>query len=397
MATPCSSSAPSSALTVAVLGGVAQVPQQSWDALVDDDDPFLEHAFLSALERSRSVGPGTAWEPRFLVAHQSGQLVGAVPLYLKHDSLGEFIWDFAWADGAHSAGLRYFPKLVAAVPFTPAGGHRLLVHPGADRVPVTRALIAGMRALADACGASSIHVLFCQEEELRELTSAGFMSRASYQFHWTNRSPEPYRDFDDFLTAYRSRQRKQVHHERSVVGDYGLRVVVAPGSALDERAWAAVERFYRATVDEYGSTAFLTPAFFREIRHYHAHRILATLAYQGEEPVASTLNFMRGGRLFGRYWGSAQHLPMLHFEMCFYRLIEYAITHRLRIFEGGAGGEHKLKRGLLPERTHSAHWIRHPALARAIANYLHQEALAVEAEIRACLEASPFAHRPGNG
>lgn len=393
-----SSEQPSPAVTITVLDGVVRVPKPDWDALVDDDDPFLEHDFMAALERSGSVGPGTAWEPRILVAHQAGQLVGAVPLYLKHDSMGEFIWDFAWAHGAHSAGIRYFPKLVAAVPFTPATGQRLLVRAGADRPLVTAALIAGLRGLADACDASSVHVLFCREGELRELTAAGFMARASFQYHWTNRQPEPYRDFDDFLAGYRSRNRKQVHHERTTVGSYGLRIVVAPGTGLDDSAWAAVERFYRSTVDQYGSTAFLTPAFFRDVRQHHAHRVLAALAYRDHVPIASTLNFMRGGRLFGRYWGSAEQLPMLHFELCFYRLIEHAIGERLHSFEGGAGGDHKLKRGLLPQRTHSAHWIRHPGLAKAIANYVRHEALDVDAEIQACLAAAPFSRvRPGSG
>jgi uncharacterized protein len=379
------------AVSVATLTGVVDLAPSEWDALVDEDDPFLEHAFLAALERSGSVGPGTGWEPRILVARQSGQLVGAVPLYLKTDSMGEFIWDFAWAHGAHSAGIPYFPKLVAAVPFTPTAGHRLLVHPSTERAPVVAALAKGMRDLADETRASSIHVLFCREEELHELAPAGFVRRASFQYHWTNREPAPYRDFDDFLTGYRSRNRKQVRHERAIVRDYGLRIEVASGSALDDRAWAALDRFYRSTVDQYGNVAFLTPAFFAEIRRNHAHRLLAALAYQGDEPVAGTINFMRGGRLFGRYWGAEVGLPLLHFELCFYRLIEYAIAQGLRGFEGGAGGDHKLKRGLLPQRTHSAHWIRHPGLRKAVVDYVGYEADDVDAEIRACLEASPFA------
>jgi uncharacterized protein len=381
----------SQALTVATLNGVKALPPEAWDALVDAEDPFLEHAFLAALERSGSVGPGTGWEPRILVAHQAGQLVGAVPLYLKYDSMGEFVWDFAWAHGAQRAGIRYFPKLVAAVPFTPAAGHRLLVHPRADRRLVVRGLVGGLRDLADACGASSIHVLLCREEELQELAPAGFLARASFQHHWTNRRPEPYRNVDDFLASYRSRNRKQVRHERATVGEYGLRITVASGSDLDDRAWAALDRFYRSTVDLYGNIAFLTPAFFQEIRTHHAHRLLAVLAYRGDEPIAATTNFIRGGHLFGRYWGSAAPLPMLHFELCFYRLIEHAIEHRLHTFEGGAGGEHKLKRGFLPQRTHSAHWIRDADLARAVANYVDEEAKAIDAEIRADLDGSPFA------
>lgn len=382
---------PAEAITVSVLAEVAVVPAEAWDAMVDDDDPFLEHAFLVALERSGSVGPGTGWEPRILVAHQGPHLVGAVPLYLKFDSMGEFIWDFAWAHGALTAGIRYFPKLVAAVPFTPAAGHRLLVHPRADRGLVVRALVLAMRKLADECGASSIHVLFCREDELHELTQAGFIARASYQFHWSNRRPVPYHDFDDFLDSYRSRNRKQVRRERSLVSDLGLRVVTSAGSDLDDKAWSALYRFYRSTVDRYGNIASLTPSFFAEIRRRHADRLLAVLAYQGVEPVAGTINFVRGGRLFGRYWGSEVHEPMLHFELCFYRLIEYAIANGLRTFEGGAGGEHKLKRGFLPRRTHSAHWIRHRGLARAVADYIDLEGQQVAAEVRAGLASSPFA------
>lgn len=377
-------------LSLSVLAGVTEVSAAAWDALVDDNDPFLEHAFLAALERSGSVGPGTGWEPRILVARQGEALVGAVPLYLKDDSMGEFIWDFAWAQGSHSAGIPYFPKLVAAVPFTPAASHRLMVHPGAQRARVARALAQGLRDVAEDTDASSIHVLFCLEEELAELESEGFVARASHQFHWTNR-PSPYGGFDDYLGEFRSRMRKQVRHERAVVSDYGLRIVTSPGSDLDDRSWDALDHFYRSTVDRYGNVASLTPEFFAEIRRTHADRLLAVLAYRGDEPIAGTINFTRGNRVCGRYWGSAEHLPLLHFELCFYRLIEHAIANRLGTFEGGAGGEQKLARGLLPRRTFSAHWIRHPGLAHAIGDYIVREAKAVQAEILACLDHSPFA------
>jgi len=380
----------SSPLSLSVLPGVTAVPAADWDALVDANDPFLEHAFLAALERSGSVGPGTGWEPRILVARQGPTLVGAMPLYLKDDSMGEFIWDFAWAHGSHSAGIPYYPKLVAAVPFTPAASHRLMVHPGVERAPVARALVRALHDVAEDTGAMSIHVLFCLEDELAELAPEGFVARASHQFHWTNR-PNPYESFDDYLGGFRSRMRKQVRHERAVAGGYGLRMVTLPGNELDDQAWEALDRFYRSTVDRYGNVASLTPAFFAEIRRTHADRLLAVLAYQGDEPVAGTVNFTRGNRLCGRYWGSASHLPMVHFELCFYRLIEYAIASHLTTFEGGAGGEQKLARGLLPQRTFSAHWIRHHGLADAVADYVAREAKAVEAEMQACLEHSPFA------
>ena len=384
-------------LKVTVLAGVSKVPAAAWDALVDADDPFLEHAFLAALEGSGSVGPGTGWEPRFIVAHRGERLVGAVPLYLKDDSMAEFIWDFAWAHGARSAGIPYYPKLVAAIPFTPASSHRLLVHPDEARRAVVPLLIEGLRQVADETLASSVHVLFCRPEEMDELGAAGFLPRSSYQFHWTNREPSPYRDFDDFLAGYRSRLRKQTRHERQVANGHGLRIVVASGTELDDRAWAALDRCYRRTVCAYGNVDFLTPDFFARIRQTHAHRLLAGMAYRDDEPVAATTSFMRGERLCGRYWGSDLQLPMLHFELCYYRLIDYAIAHGFERFEGGAGGEQKLKRGLLPQRTYSAHWIRHPGLGRAIADYVQREARAVAEEMRLCEEASPFARGSRHG
>ena len=384
------SSLPEVPVSLSVVSGVSEVSSADWDALVDDDDPFLEHAFLAALERTGCVGSGTGWEPCIVIARQGEQLVGAVPLYLKDGSMHEFIWDFAWAEGAHAAGIPYYPKLVAAVPFTPASGHRLLVHPAADRSKVVPMLVAGMRQLADETGASSIHVLFCREEELAELTPLGFAARSSFQFHWTNRAA-PYADFEDYLGQFRSRMRKQVRHERAVVSSYGLRIVTASGAQLDDRDWDALYRFYRSTVDNYGNFAPLSPEFFAEIRRTHADRLLAVLAYSGNEPVAATTNFVRKTRLFGRYWGGATPLPMLHFELCFYRLIEYAVANQLQVFEGGAGGEQKLKRGLLPRRTHSAHWIRHRGLAAAIRDYLGREAATVDRQICEGMAHSPFA------
>jgi uncharacterized protein len=385
--------APPEMLSVEVLAGASAVPAQAWNDLVDADDPFLEHAFLTALERSQSVGPGTGWEPRFVLAYRGARLVGAVPLYLRFDSMGEFIWDFDWAYAANRAGIPYFPKLVAAIPFTPATSHRLLVHPAETRAAVVPALLEGVRRLADDTLASSVHVLFCRQEEVDELVAAGFLARTSFQFHWTNRRPSPYLDFEDYLSGYLSRHRKQVRRERRTVGGYGLRILVAPGTELDQGDWEALDTFYRATVDGYGNVAFLRPAFFHELRVTHAQRVLAAIAYQGSQPVASTLSFVRGGRLCGRYWGTALALPFLHFELCFYRMIEHAIAERLDRFEGGAGGNQKLKRGLLPQRTHSAHWIRHRGLARAVADYVSREASAVDVEIRAQLESSPFSNR----
>jgi hypothetical protein len=361
---------------------------------VDGNDPFLEHGFLLALERSRSVGRGTGWQPRFVLVHQGRELVGAVPLYLKDHSYGEFVFDWAWAGAAERSGVRYYPKLVAAVPFTPVTGARLLVRPDADAAAVRAALARGMRAVADETGASSIHVLFCSEEESEALVAAGFAARAGLQFHWTNRAPEPYRDFDDFLAAFRSRNRKQVRHERATAAGHGLRLATLGGPELGDREWAALERLYAANVDKHDGARYLTPEFFRQLRATFADRVVATLAYRDQVPVAGTLNFERGRHLYGRYWGCVEEHSMLHFELCYYRLIERAVARGCSRFEAGAQGEHKLKRGLEASLTRSVHWIRNAGLFGAVRRYVAGEAEAVGEAIARYREQSPYARSP---
>jgi predicted N-acyltransferase len=374
--------------------GVAEIPAQAWNALVDGNDPFLEHGFLLALERSRSVGAATGWQPRFVLARQGGELVGAVPLYLKQHSYGEFVFDWAWAGAAERAGVRYYPKLVAAVPFTPVTGSRLLVRPDADAAAVRAALARGMRAVADETRASSIHVLFCTEEEGQALAAEGFAARAGLQFHWTNRAPEPYRDFGDFLSAFRSRNRKQVRHERATAAGHGLRLETLAGPALGDREWAALEQLYATNVDKHDGARYLTPEFFRQLRATFAERVVATLAYRGETPVAGTLNFERGRHVYGRYWGCLEEHSMLHFELCYYRLIERAVDRGYSRFEAGAQGEHKLKRGLEPSPTRSAHWLRHAGLFSAVRRYVEGEAESVSEAIARYRELSPYARGP---
>jgi uncharacterized protein len=376
-------------LTWSVAEGVTDVPAAEWDALVEEDDPFLEHAFLGTLERSGSVGRRAGWQPRFVLVHAGGRLVGAVPLYLKNNSYGEFIFDWSWASGAMRAGIPYYPKLVAAVPFTPVTGRRLLVHPEADRAAVSDTLVEGMRAVADDTGASSVHVLFCPEQEATLLAGRGYGARLSMQFHWVNREP-PYGDFADFLGAFRSRHRKQVRKERAAAAAHGLRFVTAEGKDLGLREWSALEGFYQANAARHGSPTYLTPKFFRLLPEALAHRVVATLAYHGDEPVAGTLNFERGRHLYGRYWGCTEEHERLHFELCYYQLIERAIARGHRRFEAGAQGEHKLKRGLGPALTHSAHWMRHPDLARAVARFVDNEAQAVRETAAQYQQMSPY-------
>ncbi len=377
-------------IEISLCGGVGAIDAQAWDALVPGDDPFLEHAFLSSLEDSGSVGAGTGWTPRMLLARRGGDLVGAVPLYLKDHSYGEFIFDWGWANGSQRAGIPYFPKLVAAIPFTPASGSRLLVKPGQDVPEVRHALIAGLRQAAEHLRASSVHILFCTEEESEALRVEGFASRLSMQFHWTNRSPTPYRDFDDWLDELASRHRKELRKERRIAAGHGLRLVTLTGPQLDDRAWDALELFYRTNTDKHDNICYLQPAFFPMIRARHAKRVVATLAYQGDTPVAGTLNFERGRQIFGRYWGATQEFDRMHFELCYHQLIDRAIARGVTRFEAGAGGDHKLARGLLPSATHSAHFLRHKGLFAAVRGHLAEEEVLVLAEISQYQTMSPF-------
>jgi uncharacterized protein len=370
--------------------GVTSIPAEEWDALVDANDPFLEHGFLAALERSRSVGPESGWLPNFTLVRWRGELVGAAPAYIKSHSYGEFVFDWSWAAAAERARVHYYPKLVVAVPFTPVSGSRLLVRPGADAEAVRAELARGLLSLAEESDCSSVHVLFCTEAETRVLADHGFSARLGMQFHWRNRSPEPYADFEDFLGAFRSRNRKQVRHERKVAAGHGLELKTLAGAEVPEKTWTVLQRLYAVNTSKHGGARYLQPAFFQEIRQHFAHRAVVSLASQGERVVAGTLNFERGQHLYGRYWGALEEHDMLHFELCYYQLIERAVTLRHRLFEAGAQGEHKLKRGLDPSPTHSAHLIRHSGLHAAIARFVEGEAQQVEREIEYYKSLSPY-------
>ena len=383
---------------------------------MSENDPFLAHAFLSALEASGSVGARAGCVPRLVLVRDGaakgdgasgrgssggdGRLVGAVPLYLKTNSYGEFIFDWSWANAAHRAGVRYYPKLVAAIPFTPATGQRLpvLAASGVDSGAVVAELLRGVRLVADDERASSIHFLFCTEAEKHRLAedgATGYFPRLSMQFHWRNRHAQqpdaaPFADFDDYLGSFRSRNRKQVRKERREAAAHGLAFRVATGADLEARDWKALRAFYVANVERHHGVAYLSDRFFQIARETLADRMVSTIAYAGTRPVAGTINFERGAHLYGRYWGCLAEYEMLHFELCYYQLIERAIARRCTLFEAGAQGEHKLKRGLTPALTHSAHWIRHPELGAAVAEYVRSEEEAVVEQARYYEEHSPF-------
>jgi predicted N-acyltransferase len=345
------------------------------------------------------VGARAGCVPLFVLARQAGRLVGAVPLYLKTNSFGEYIFDWAWADAAERAGIRYYPKLVAAVPYTPSTGQRVLLAPGVAGPSTTRALLTAVRRLADESSASSVHFLFCTEGEARTLAAeraTPYEPRLSMQFHWENRQEKPYENFEDYLSVFRGRNRKQVRKERAIAAGSGLTFKTVTGSELSSADWVALNRFYSINVQRHQGIEYLQPQFFEIIRATLKHRIVATLAYRGNEPVAGTLNFEKGSHLYGRYWGCSEDIEMLHFELCYYRLIERAIERRYRRFEAGAQGEHKLKRGLLPQLTHSAHWIRHAQLASAVGQFIKSERGAVTERAAAYATHSPFREQAGD-
>ncbi len=377
-------------------GDLASVDPEAWDALVAPDDPFTRHAFLAGLESSGSVGEGTGWRPRHLTAWDGARLVGAVPFYEKDHSWGEYIFDWGWARAALDAGIPYYPKLVAAVPFTPVTGRRLLVHPGADPAAVQAGLVAGMKEMARAGGIVSVNVLFCTAEEKALLDgAAGFLPRLSEQFHWVNDAG--WETFDDYLAAMRSASRKQVRRERRRAASHGLTLRMWTGAEMGDVEWRALYRLYQDTVGRKGGMPYLTRAFFDHLRREMPAQVRVAFAHRGAEPVAASLFLHQGDALYGRYWGAFEPLDSMHFELCYYQAIEWCLAHGVHRFEAGAQGSHKLKRGLLPSACHSAHLLRHPGLAAAVARFLEEEAEAVAEEMDWMTPHGPFRRGPEGG
>ncbi len=375
------------AIAIRVVDNLAEVPADAWDACANTANPFVSHAFLSALEASGTVAAKTGWLPQHLLIEDgAGALRACAPLYLKSHSYGEYVFDWAWADASERAGIPYYPKMQAAVPFTPVTGPRLLVRPG-EPEELADALIAGMLQLAERHGASSLHVTFPTEAEWRRLTAAGLLARIGHQFHWAN---EGYACFDDFLAALASRKRKAIRKERQAVLDSGVVLRALTGADITERHWNVFYRFYRDTIGRKWGPGYLNRAFFSRLHEKLAHQIVLVWAEHDGRPVGGALNLMGGDTLYGRYWGCLEHFRFLHFEACYYRAIEFAIEHGLARVEAGAQGEHKIQRGYLPATTYSAHWIADPALRRAVAQYLEHERGAEDDERAELAEAAPF-------
>jgi predicted N-acyltransferase len=350
-------------------------------------NPFVSHAFFAAAEASGSACARTGWGPRHLLAKVGGRIAGIVPCYLKSHSQGEYVFDRGWADAYMRAGGSYYPKLQVSVPFTPATGPRLLIRDGVGRDRIGSALASGLMALCNATDASSVHVTFAREAEAKFLGAHGFLQRNDQQFHWHN---EGFKTFDDFLATLNSRHRKGIKRERREAVAAGISIHWLTGADITEDAWDAFFEFYMETGSRKWGRPYLTRKFFSLIGESMARDVLLVMAKRGGRWIAGAINFIGSDTLFGRNWGAIEHHNFLHFEVCYYQAIDFAIQRGLKVVEAGAQGEHKLTRGYLPQTTYSAHYIADPDLRRAIADYLRRERAYVAEVGRELADAGPF-------
>jgi uncharacterized protein len=398
----------SSEIILEAVSSVSQIAAEDWDACANPAagncgadqprtsrlsyNPFVSHAFFSSLEASGSACGRTGWGPRHLLARREGLIVGIAPCYLKSHSQGEYVFDRGWADAYQRAGGRYYPKLQVSVPFTPATGPRLLIRDGVDSDEIGTALASGLVALCQATNASSAHVTFAPEAEWKFLAGHGFLKRTDQQFHWRNQG---YRNFDDFLATLNSRHRKAIKRERREAVANGVTIHALNGSDLTEEAWDAFFAFYMETGSRKWGRPYLTRSFFSLVGESMAKDVALIMAKRNNRWIAGAINFVGSHTLFGRNWGAIEHHPFLHFEVCYYQAIDFAISHGLKTVEAGAQGEHKIARGYLPQTTYSAHYIADPGLRRAIDEYLRRERAYVEEAGRELTEAGPFRKATG--
>jgi len=378
-----------------IIDSLKCVERSAWNALALGGNPFLRHEFLAALETAGCAGPGTGWQAcHLLLEDERGALVAAVPLYLKSHSWGEFVFDWSWANAYARAGLDYYPKLVSAIPFTPAPGPRLLIAPQADRAQVRTLLLSALRGLARAHGVSSLHVLFTAAEDQTALLEAGFLPRKDCQFHWYNRG---YASFADYLATFRADKRKKVRRERRRVAEQGIHFDTLTGEALDAQLWRDIHALTAGTFHRRGHEHYLSADFFTALARKQPESIMVKLATLHGRSVAAAVFFVGADTLYGRYWGAHEEFHSLHFETCYYQGIEFCIERGLTRFEPGTQGEHKVARGFEPTATWSAHFIADPRFARAIRQYLVEEAKAVDAYMRDVRSHLPFHREEASG
>lgn len=357
-----------------IFSSLSPIGREAWDALLIQDadaSPFLRYEFLHALHQSGSACAQTGWTPNYLTLWHGEQLVGAVPLYAKTHSYGEYVFDWSWAEAYQRHGMDYYPKWLVAVPFTPVGGTRLIAADQDARAALIDALVAHARASR----LSSLHVLLAPAAQIDLLARAGLLVRRGVQFHWTNAG---YGDFDDFLARLVQPKRKKIRAERRKVAEQGIALVRKIGREISTEDWEFFYRCYCATYQAHWSTPYLNLDFFRRLDRSMPEHLMLVLALRAGRPIASALGVFDRQRLYGRYWGALEHVPCLHFECCYYQMLEFAIERRLLVFEGGAQGAHKIARGLDPVPTFSAHWLAHPGMHAAVRRFLAQEGASVE-------------------
>lgn len=375
---------------VEMIGGIDEVPREAWNAiLAEGDSPFLDWDWLSAMEQSGSATRRTGWTPSHLVVREGeGRLLAAAPLYLKSHSMGEFVFDRGWAEAAEEAGLRYFPKLLVGVPFTPHTGRRLLTAPGAARAELMALLGRALIAICADNQLSSAHVNFCEPDEAVALARLGFLERLGCQYHWRNQG---FTTFEDYLERLKHKRRYAVRHERAALAAQDVTIRVLAGEAIPDSMFPAIFAIYRSTIDKlYWGRQYLTAKFFDLMRSNFRRQLCIVAAFRDRELIAGTFNLQKAGVLYGRYWGCFKELKYLHFNVCYYAAIEHCITAGLQRFEPGAGGEYKWLRGFDPSPTHSMHYLAHRGLRDAVARFLARERRQVEAWIAAGTHGSQF-------
>jgi len=354
-----------------VVNQITDIPLDDWNRVSGTGHPFLRHEFLSALETQGCVGESHGWWPQHIAAYDDDDtLVGVAPLYLKNNSYGEFVFDWAWADAWQRAGIPYYPKLVSSIPYTPVTGSRLLVHPSGDREIVTRALIDRALSLTTETQASSLHWLFTSAADTASLCDAGFMRRSSCHFHWHN---DAYTSFDDFLSRLSSRKRKKIRRERRHVQEAGIEISIVHGNEATDEQWQTMHALYCSTFRKKSGVPTLSLGFFQEISRTMGEQVVLVFATHDRQTVAGAIMLRGDDALYGRHWGCREEFNSLHFEACYYQGIDYCIQNKLALFEPGAQGEHKISRGFLPTYTWSAHWIVDEQFRMAIERYLLQE------------------------
>ena len=379
-------------IIIKIVSKIDEIDCVDWDACArintPEGNPTVSHALLHALEESRSVHRDSGWQPQHLVVEDSnGLIVGVVPMYLKNHSMGEYIFDYGWADAYERAGRQYYPKLQVSVPFTPVTGPRLLVRPGQNVDTIRSTLVAGMIEWTNRNHLSSLHITFPTEEDVEYLKERDFLIRHNHQYHWFN---QDYETFDEFLGSLNSRKRKMIRRERRKVSERGITMACLTGDSLTSEIWDTFYRFYTDTYDRKWGYPYLTREFFEIISHTMPDQVMLVIATISGNPVAGALNIKGANSLFGRNWGCLQDYKFLHFETCYYCAIEYAINHRLNRVEAGTQGPHKLQRGYIPVQTRSAHWIPDPAFRNAVSNFLTIERNEEAREMSHLKEETPY-------